>query len=261
MRIVVCIKETPDTTEIKIDPERNTLIREGVPSIINPFDQYALEVALKIKDRLETEVVTLSMGPPQVECNLRETIARGADRAILLSDRAFAGADTLATSRTLAAAIRRLGDVDLILCGKQAIDGDTAQVGPGIATLLELPQVVAATAIKEVDEHKIMVRRITEGGFDLVEMRYPSLCTIAKGQNELRVPSIRGKLRAKKAGITVWDNQTLALDEALIGLNGSPTWVTRVFTPPAKGAAKIWDQPAEEAVPQLIDELKAREVL
>ncbi len=261
MRIVVCIKEVPDTTEVKIDPERNTLIREGVPSIINPFDGYALEMGLKIKDELGAELLILSMGPSQVEENLRTAIARGADSAILLSDRAFAGADTLATSFTLSAAIRRIGDVDLILCGKQAIDGDTAQVGPGIAEFLGLPQVVAVTEITEVTNKKLVTKRITEGGYDLVELQYPALCTVTKGKNELRVPSIRGKLKAKKADIPIWDNEKLGLDERMVGLNGSPTWVTRVFTPPPKGEGKIWDEPCEESVTNLLKELKAKEVL
>lgn len=256
MHILVCIKQVPDTTEIKIDPATNTLIREGVESIINPFDLYALEEAIRLKEQHGGKITIISMGPPQVESALREAVSMGADEIILLSDRKFAGADTWATSLTLAAAIKRIDDAQLILFGQQAIDGDTAQVGPGVAAHLNLPQTCFVKKIEAIDDKAITVQRLMEDGYDRVSMPLPAVLSVVKEINEPRLPSLRGKRAAKKATLTVWNAEELQLDETAVGLNGSPTQVVRIFSPDlAKSGEKI-ELPPEEAVEKLYDKLK-----
>ena len=260
MRIVVCVKQVPDTTEVRMDPERSTLIREGVPSIVNPFDAFALELALSLADEdPDIEVITLSMGPPQAEESLRETIGMGADSAILVSDAAFAGSDTWATSFTLSAAIREIGDVDLILTGQQAIDGDTAQVGPGIARFLGIPQGIFVRRIELVGDGTIRVERVDETGHQVVEMETPALVSVIKLSKDPRLPSLRGMMKAKKAEIPVWDAEKLGISEKPLGLDGSPTRVCKIFTPPQKGAGEMWEgEPREmgEKHAKLIKEKK-----
>ena len=191
MNIIVCIKQVPDTGEIKIDPKTNTLMREGVPSIINPFDLHALEAGLQIRESFGGKVIVLTMGPPQAESSLRETLSMGADEAVLLSDRAFAGADTWATSYTLAKAIKKLG-ADIVFCGKQAIDGDTAQVGPETAEFLHFPHIAYVKKIEEVKEKYIRVQRLMDEGYDVVESSLPVLLTVVKELNNPRTPSLKG---------------------------------------------------------------------
>ncbi len=256
MNIIVCIKQVPDTTDIKINPENNTLIREGVESIINPFDMYALEEALRIKEAHGGTVTVLSMGPPQVEGALREALAIGVDNAILISDKKFAGADTLATSYTLSAAIRKLGDYDIILFGKQAIDGDTAQVGPGVARQLDIPQIAFVKEIDSIEDGKIIAHRMMEDGFDVVESQFPIVLTVVKDINEPRLPSLRTKMKAKKAEIPVWTFDDLNLDEAKVGLNGSPTSVEKIFTPTLEKKTMMLDGEPEETAKKLADYLK-----
>ncbi len=260
MKIVVCIKQVPDTTEVKINPETNTLIREGVESIINPFDMYAIEEAVRLKERFNGEVIVITMGPPQAESALREALSVGADSAIHLSDRAFAGSDTWATSLILARAIEKIGGVDLVICGKQASDGDTAQVGPGIATHLDLPQ---ATYVRKVDSvlldtepNVMVVERLLEEGYEILEIQLPALITVVKEINEPRMPSLRGKMSAKKAVIPVWSNADLDIKESQIGLNGSPTQVVKIFTPPQKEGGKVFEGEPQEVVDKLIEEIK-----
>ena len=225
--IIVCIKQVPDTDKVKINPETNTLIREGVPSIINPFDENAIEAALQLKEKHAARVIVISMGPPQVEEALKQAIAMGADEAILISDRAFAGADTWATSYTISQAIKQIGDFDLILCGKQAIDGDTAQVGPGIAEFLDIPQITFAKNI--VYENNVLkVHRVIEDGYELIETSTPVMVTVTKEMNEPRYPSLKGKMRAKSAVIEKMGMDSLKLDENKIGLTGSPTKVVNI---------------------------------
>ena len=183
MNIIVCIKQVPETTEVRINPETNTLMREGVKSIINPFDMYAIEEGVRLKEKFGGKVTVLTMGPPQAETALKEAISPGADDAVLLSDRAFAGSDTWATSYTLAAGVRKLKEYDLIICGKQASDGDTAQVGPGIATHLDIPQVTYVKKIEEVKDKVIKVERMTEEGYEIIESRLPLLITVVKEIN------------------------------------------------------------------------------
>lgn len=256
MNIIVCIKQVPDTTDIKINPEHNTLIREGVESIINPFDMYALEEALRIKEAHGGTVTVISMGPPQVEIALREALAIGADNAILISDRKFAGSDTLATSYTLSAAVRKIGDYDIILFGKQAIDGDTAQVGPGVARHLDIPQIAFVKKIDSIDNGKITAHRMMEDGFDVVESRLPIVITVVKDINEPRLPSLRTKMKAKKAEIPVWTFEDLNLDEKRVGLNGSPTWVEKIYTPSLEKKTMMLEGEPEEVAQKLTSYLK-----
>ena len=256
MNFIVCVKQVPDTTEIKIDPTTNTLIREGVESIINPFDLYAIEEALRLKEQYGGKLTVVSMGPPQAESALREAIAIGADEMILLSDRKFAGADTLATGLTLAAAIKKIGDYDLLLFGQQAIDGDTAQVGPGVAAFLEIPQTCFVRKVEKVENDKIVVERLMEDGFDRIELDLPAAITVIKEINTPRLPSLRGKRNAKKAELTVWTADDLGLDEKEIGLNGSPTQVVKIFSPELKKDGEKYELPSEELADILYKKLK-----
>jgi electron transfer flavoprotein beta subunit len=239
MHIVVCVKMVPDTTQVKIDPVTNTLVREGIPFITNPFDSPAVEEALKIKDQYGAKVTIISMGPPTADAVIRKAIAMGADEGVLLSDRAFGGADTLATSKVLAQAITELSRssaVDLVLCGRQTIDGDTAQVGPGIATRLGYSQVTLVDRIISVDveQKTIVMRRKTEESYEVVESRWPALITVEREANRPRYPSTPRRLYAEEIPIPVWNNYFLKLDTDSIGLKGSATTVKRIFAPEAK---------------------------
>ena len=256
MNIIVCIKQVPETTEVRINPETNTLMREGVKAIINPFDMYAIEEGVRLKEKTGGKVTVLTMGPPQAETALKEAISLGADEAVLLSDRAFAGSDTWATSYTLAAGIRKLKDYDLIICGKQASDGDTAQVGPGIATHLDIPQVTYVKKIEEVKDKVIKVERMTEEGYEIIESRLPLLITVVKEINTPRVPSLRGLMRSKQAKITVFGVKDLEVDLANLGLCGSPTQVAKIFTPPARPEGEKIGGTAEEIAVKLAEILK-----
>lgn len=242
MLIVACIKQVPDTTQVKIDPATNTLVREGIPFIMNPYDTHALEAALQLKDRFNCKVAVLSMGPPNAEATLRKALAAGVDRAILLSDRCFGGADTLATSNVLAAAIKKLDQehesVGLVLCGKQTIDGDTAQVGPGIAVRLGYQQLTLVDKIEELDltNRHVVVSRKLEGRHERVQAPIPSLLTVVREINRPRYPTVPMRLAAATAQVEIWDNEVLKLDTQSVGLKGSPTWVSKIFSPErAKG--------------------------
>ncbi|MCF7857790.1 MAG: electron transfer flavoprotein subunit beta/FixA family protein [Candidatus Cloacimonetes bacterium] len=256
MNILVCIKQVPDTTEIKIDPKTNTLIREGVESIINPFDLYAIEEAIRLKEQFGGKVTAISMGPPQVESALRESIAIGVDEILLLTDRKFAGADTWATSLTLAAAIRKIDEYDIILFGQQAIDGDTAQVGPGVAAHLGIPQTGFVKKIEEVKDSRIILQRLMEDGYDRIDMPLPAVITVVKEINEPRLPSLRGKRNAKKAELRTRTAADLNLDENEIGLNGSPTQVIKIFSPDLQKDGEKYELPTEELVEILYNKLK-----
>ncbi len=257
MKIVVCVKQVPETTEVKINPETNTLIREGVQSITNPFDEFAIEEALLTKEKYGGEVHVITMGPPQAIDVLKNALAVGADKVYLLSDIAFAGADTLATAYTLAKAIEMIGDVDLIICGKQAIDGDTAQVGPGIATRLGIPQLTYVSKVRQIDpaQKKIVVERMLEGGREVVESSLPALITVMKDINEPRLPSLLGIKKAAKAQIPTLTHKDIPVDENKIGLKGAPTWVWKIFTPEARGGGEILKGELTEVVPLLVEKL------
>ncbi len=256
MHFVVCIKQVPDTHDVKINPETNTLMREGVESIINPFDMYAIEEALRLRERLGGTVTALTMGPPQAETALREALAMGVNQAILVSDRAFAGSDTWATSYTLSKALEKIGDYTVILFGKQASDGDTAQVGPGVATHLDLPQITYVRKIEEIDAQRMVAERLLEGGFESVESPLPCVLTVVKEINEPRLPSLKGKMAARKADIVKWGAADIGADPAKLGLNGSPTKVVRIFTPtPREGGEMITGEP-DDIARQLVEKLK-----
>ncbi len=256
MNIVVCIKQVPDTTQVQIDPETNTLKREGVESIINPFDMYAIEEGVRLKEKYGGKTTVITMGPPQAEAALKEAISMGCDEAYLISDRAFAGSDTLATGYTLAKAIKKLKEYDMIICGKQASDGDTAQVGPGIATQLDIPQVTYVKKIEEVKEKEATIERTTEEGYEIVKTSLPCLITVVKEINEPRIPSLKGRMKAKKAEITIWKAIDLDVEEDRLGLTGSPTYVNKIFTPPPRPKGQIFDCDPEEATTQLTNLLK-----
>ncbi len=257
MKIVVCIKQVPDARDVRLDPVTNTLAREGVQSIMNPYDQHALEEAVRIKEKVGGEVIAVTMGPPQAEDMLRQAVSCGADRVVLVSDRAFAGADTWATSYTLAKAISFLGDVDLVLCGKQAIDGDTAQVGPGLAVRLQIPYLTCIQKVRTATDRSLTVERMMDDGFDVVEVDMPCLLTVVKDINEPRVPSLKGKMKAKKAEILTLGAADIEADPHCIGLPGSPTQVVRVFPPKPRGEKAIFAGTLDEQVDQLVDRLKS----
>ena len=256
MHFIVCIKQVPETTDVRIDPKTNTLMREGVQSIVNPFDMYAIEESIRLKERLGGKVTAISMGPPQAEAALREAIAMGVDEGILLSDRAFAGSDTWATSYTLAMALRKIGDYSVILCGKQASDGDTAQVGPGIATQLDLPQITYVRKIDEIDDKHIVAERLLEGGYEVIEGPIPCVLTVVKEINQPRLPSLKGKMAAKKAAITRWTAADILAESTKTGLDGSPTKVVKIFSPQPRGGGEILKGEPEETVPLLVEKLK-----
>ena len=256
MNIVVCLKQVPDTSEVKLNPETNTLIRDGVQNIMNPFDRQALETALILKDTSGAKVTVVSMGPPQAEEILKEAISMGADEGILVSDRALAGSDTLATSFALAGVVKSLGDVDLVLCGKQAVDGDTAQVGPEMAEHLGMPQVTGALKVT-MDGEKVLVERENESSSQTLAVELPALVTVTRAEKEPRFASIKGKMKARKAVIPVKTAAELGIDTTMIGLSGSPTKVRKVFTPPVPQVESeiITEEDADKAVDMLLEKL------
>lgn len=256
MNILVCIKQVPDTTEIKIDPVTNTLVREGVESIINPFDLYAIEEAVRLKEQYGGTVTAITMGPPQAETALRDAVALGVDQIVLLSDRKFAGADTWATSLTLAGAIKKIGTYDIIFFGQQAIDGDTAQVGPGVAAHLDLNQICFVRKIESITDDQMIVQRLMEDGYDRLQVKMPAVLSVVKEINTPRLPSLRGKKNARTAELTVWNASDLALDEKLIGLNGSPTQVVKIFSPDMQKTGEMYETSPEEAAEILYRRLK-----
>ncbi|PRR73856.1 Caffeyl-CoA reductase-Etf complex subunit CarD [Moorella humiferrea] len=266
LHMVVCVKQVPDTTEVRIDPRTNTLVRAGVPAVINPYDAHAVEAAVQLKEKYGGRVTALSMGPPQAEEVLRRALAMGADEGILLTDRAFAGSDTLATSYILAQAIKRIDKmlpVNLVLCGKQAIDGDTAQVGPGIATRLGFTQLTYCMAIDAIDLEQgyIQVQRKLEGKREIVRGRLPALLTVVKEINELHYASLPALVRAARADIITWGKDDLELDPAQIGLKGSPTSVWRIFAPPARPGGEIIPGKPQEAAAALVEKLVKTKVV
>ncbi len=256
-KIIVCLKQVPATQEVKIDPERGTLIREGIEVETNPFDLNALEEAVRFKEKFGGKVIALSMGPPQAESTLREAIAIGADEAILLCDRALAGADTLATSYTLACAIKKIDEFDLIFCGEKTTDGDTAQVGPELSENLGVPFVPYVRKIEKVENDHLIVHREIEEGFQVVEVPIPCLLTVTKDINEPRLPSLKDKLRAKKSEIKVWtaDDLSDVCEKSRFGLEGSPTRVIKVETPPEPSKGEILEGDPKELAKKLVEKL------
>lgn len=261
MNVVVCLKQVPGTTDVKIDPQTNNLIRQGIKNIINPFDTYALEEGVRIKERFGGKVVVFSMGPPQAQEMLREAISLGADEAILLSDSAFGGADTWATAYTLAAAIKKLGQYGIVVCGRQTLDGDTGQVGPELAEMLNVPLIAYVSRIEEIADRQITARRMTDEGHEIIQSPLPAVITVTKEINVPRLPSLRGIAKSESAVIPVWNLQQLGVDPAKVGLSGSFTRVVRVFFPQRACQAEILQGELEEQVDHLVDKLKAAGLL
>ncbi len=265
MHAVVCVKQVPDTSEVRIDPKTNTLIREGVPTIVNPDDTHALEEALRLRDRFGGKVTVISMGPPQAVEALKKCVAFGADEGILLTDRAFAGADTLATSYTLAQAIRRVAadePVDIVLCGRQAIDGDTGQVGPGVARRLDMPQLTFVTRVEAFDPatSEITVHRKLEKGRQVVKAKLPVVLTVVKELNDLRYPSFPDMYRARSYQPKSWTKNEINADQAQLGLRGSPTKVKKTAVPQARQQGEIvatGDVAPEQAAQALLGKFAA----
>lgn len=255
MNFIVCVKQVPGTNEVKINKETNTIIREGIESIINPFDTYAIEEAVRLKESVGGTVTAISMGIPSVENMLKDIIALGADEAILLSDRAFAGSDSLATSYALSMAIKKFGSFDLIICGKQASDGDTAQVGPGLAEKLGIPHTTYVRKIEEIREGYIRCQRMNDDGYETVEMTLPALITVVKEINDPRLPSLKGMMRAKKYQVRTWTADDINADKSKCGLNGSPTQVIKTFVPEHETQSEMLIGTAEEQSKQLLEKL------
>ncbi len=267
MNIVVCIKQVPETTEVRVDPKTNALIREGVKSIVNPVDENAVEAALQLRDQQGGKVTVICMGPPQADEALRHTLAMGADEAILLSDPASRGSDTLATSYALALMVRKIGAaspepsrrVDLILCGKQAIDGDTGQVGPGLAERLGIPQVTFAIGL-EIADGKLRARRVLDDFFEVLEVKMPAVVTVVKQANEPRHPSMKNVLKAKRAEIIKWTLADLDADPKQSGFNGSPTQVIKVWPPEKRGGGKRLEGEADEVAEEVAKAIKGMNI-
>lgn len=256
MNIVVCLKQVPGTSKVKIDPRTNTLVRQGIENIVNPFDTYALEEGVRLKEQYTGKVTAISMGPPQAEAVLRESISTGADAAILLSDSAFAGADTLATAYTLSLAVKKIGEYDLIICGRQTIDGDTGQVGPELSEMLRIPFAAYVSKVEGIDNGWMRVQRMVEDGYEVIEVPLPAVITVVKEINVPRLPSLRGLARAKSAVIPVWTARELGVDNSEVGLSGSATRVTRIFTPQRDNRGEILKGEPESQVESLVNKLR-----
>jgi len=259
LNIIVLLKQVPDIEKVKFDTERGTLDRSSAPAEPNPFDLNALEAGVRIKEKSGGKVTVVSMGPPQAESALRDALARGADRAILLTDRRFGGADTLATSYTLASAIKKIGSFDLIICGEKTVDGDTGQVGPEVAELLGIPHVAYVSEIREQGKGGLVVVSEMGENYHVTGLELPGLTTVTKNINEPRLPSLRDKLRARKSEIETWGAEDLAdiADDGRFGIKGSPTWVYRITVPSVEGRrGKIFRGAPEEAVRELVGELE-----
>jgi len=268
MLVVACIKQVPDTTQVEVDPVTGTLKREGVPFIMNPFDTHALEESLRLRDRYGLRMVVISMGPPDTEVTLRKALALGADEVVLLSDRAFGGADTLATSLVLAEAIKRLAqreEVAVVLCGRQTIDGDTAQVGPGIATRLGYSQLTLVDGIEDLDlkAKRVRVRRKVGSRHEIVAAPLPAMISVVREINRLRYPIVPRRLMAEEAAVTLWNNQEMKLKEGTIGLKGSATQVRKIFSPERAKGEILGDgiNKPEEAAQLLLGKLMEKDLL
>jgi len=265
MRIIVPIKQVPETKAVKMDEKTGTVIRDGVESIINPLDLYAVELAIQINEKLGGETIVLSMGPPKAMEALKEAIAMGIDHAYLVSDRVFGGSDTWATSYILSEAVKKIGKYDLIICGERATDGDTGQVGPGIASWLDLPVLSYVNKLDSISSECCRVHRLIEEGEDVSECDYPLLLTVVKEVSDPRLPTLRGKKRAKEQEIPIWSNAELNLEVGNLGLKGSPTRVAKIFRPKVtRECEKITatdDAGMAEAINKCIEFLDGRKLI
>lgn len=265
MRIIVPIKQVPETNAVKMDETTGTMIRDNVEAIVNPLDLYAIETAIGLCEQYGGEVVSVSMGPPKAESALKEAIAMGIDCGILVSDKAFAGSDTWATSYVLASAIRRLGDFDVVLCGERATDGDTGQVGPGIAGFLDLPVATYVSRIEGVNENDCRVHRLVEDGYEILDVELPAVLTVVKEVAEPRLPTLRGKQKARKTDVPVWSVEDLDVDADKLGLNGSPTRVVKIFRPKVVRQCRMLEAgdeaSIETAAEQVVEFLKQQQLI
>lgn len=258
MRLIVPIKQVPETSNVKMDPETGTMVRSGVEAIVNPLDLYAIEAALRLREAHGGQVVALSMGPPAADKALREAMAMGCDEAVLLSDRRFAGSDTWATAYALSQAVRKLGGFDLIICGERATDGDTGQVGPGIASFLGLPAVTYVTKIGELVEGGVRVERLVEGGRERLWAALPAVLTVVKEIAYPRLPTLRGKQRARQAQVPVWGPPEIEAREDWLGLKGSPTRVVKIEKPQVARQGELIRIKESEDVDRAVDAVMAR---
>jgi electron transfer flavoprotein beta subunit len=261
MNIVVCLKQVPGTTQVKIDPQTNTLIRQGVASILNPFDAYALEEGVRLKERYGGKVTVITMGPSQAVDMLREAISVGADQAILLSDREFAGSDTLATSYTLAQAVKKINEYDLVLCGRQTLDGDTGQVGPEMSQMLGLPFIAYVSKVEEATDGVLRVQRMVDDGHEVMETTLPAVITVTKEINVPRLPSLRGMAKSKSAQIPTWTAADIAADKNSVGRAGSATVVVKTFVPERVRRGQVLKGTIEEQVLALVENLQGNKII
>jgi electron transfer flavoprotein beta subunit len=261
MNIVVCIKQVPETTEVDFDVETGRLKREGVAAVVNPFDEYAIEEGIRLKERYGGTVKVLSMGPPQAESALKDAIAMGADEAYLATDRAFAGADTLATSYTLGLSIQTLAPYDLVICGMKTIDGDTGQVGPELAHQLGIPHVCYVNEILEIIGEKIRLTRHLDDRVETLEASLPLVISVSKAINQPRLATLRGRLKAKKTEIQKITSNDLDADLGKLGLEGSPTRVVKIFTPTRQTAGEIVEGSPEELAERILQKLAECKVI
>ncbi len=265
MNIIIPIKQVPETSNVKMDEETGTMVRSGVESIVNPLDLYGIEIGIQLKEHHGGKTTVITMGPPSAERALREAIAMGCDDGILISGKEFAGSDTWATSYALANSIKKMGDFDLILAGERATDGDTGQVGPGIAALLDIPLLTYVSKIKKITDHTIIVERMIEEGYETLETSLPALLTFVKEASYPRLPTLRGKQKAKKIDIPVWNSQNLKVDPTQLGLKGSPTRVAKIYHPRVLRNGTLVKAESEDSlaksVHELIEFLRGKEIL
>jgi electron transfer flavoprotein beta subunit len=261
MNTIVCLKQVPGTTQVRIDPQTNTLVRQGIKSILNPFDAYALEEGVRLKERYGGKVTVISMGPPQADEMLREAISLGADQAVLLCDKEFAGADTLATSYTLSQAVKKIREYDLVICGRQTFDGDTGQVGPELAEMLGLPFIAYVSKVEEAGNAVLRVQRMVDEGHEQIEVALPAVITVTKEINVPRLPSLRGLMKSKNAQVPVWTAADIGADGQSVGRNGSATIVVKTFIPERVRTGQVLRGSIEEQVENLIKKLREGKVI
>ena len=260
MNIIVCVKQVPASNETRLDPVTHTILRDGA-AILNPFDAYAVEEALRLREKLGGEITALSMGVPAAQRMLRDVLALGVDRAVLLTDRAFAGSDTLATATALSAAVRHLGGAGLILCGRMASDGDTAQVGPMLAEVLDIPHVTDVAEIVEAGEHSVVVRKLTDDGYQVLQVPLPALLSVTKEINVPRLPSIAGVLRGAEAEVQICSAAQLGVDPARVGLAGSVTKVVRTMRPDHRVKSEVLEGSVPEQARALLERLREKKLV
>jgi electron transfer flavoprotein beta subunit len=261
LNIVVCIKQVPETTEVEFDEDTGTLKREGIAAIVNPFDEYAVEEGLRLRERYGGNVKVLSMGPPQAEAALKDTMALGCDEAWLATDRAFAGADTWATSYTLGLCVEKLSPYDLVICGLKTTDGDTGQVGPELAQHLGVPHVCYVNKVLEVSESKIKLTRLLDDGVETLEAPLPLVISVSKDINQPRLATLRGRLQARKAEIRQITSKDLNVDPSKLGLDGSPTRVVKIFIPMPPAAGEVFEGTPDELAEKIFEKLQECKVI